>query len=102
MPKLLTLRGRDALSPFRVAKLHAALAAARPGNRVSVVHAEYWHFVEVDRDLEPSEWETLDRLLTYGSQRALAGGSHHAHAAGTRDAHADTGSMDRGELFVVV
>src|SRR4051812_21794950 len=102
MPQLLTLRGRHALSPFRVTKLHAALAAARPGNRVSVVHAEYWHFVEVDRDLEPSERETLDRLLMYGSQDTLAGTSRDTNAAGARHATSDAGSVHRGELFVVV
>src|SRR3954462_13694740 len=102
MPQLLTLRGRHALSPFRVAKLNAALAAARPGNRISVVHAEYWHFVEVDRDLNSSERETLDRLLMYGSQHALAGGSRDAHTAGGPDARSDAGPIDRSELFVVV
>ena len=52
MPHLLTLRGRHALSPFRVAKLHAALAASRPGHAVSSVSAEYWHFVEIERALD--------------------------------------------------
>ena len=35
MPQLLSLRGRHALSPFRVAKLLAALASARPQHRVA-------------------------------------------------------------------
>ena len=82
MPHLLTLRGRHALSPFRVAKLHAALAASRPGHAVTTVSAEYWHFVAIDRPLSAVERETLDRLLTYG-----------AH---DRDVAAE------GELFVVV
>src|ERR1044072_942545 len=102
MPQLLTLRGRRALSPFRVAKLHAALAAARPGNRISLAHAEYWHFVEADRDLEPSERKTLDRLLTYGSHDGRAGASRDALAAGAREASSDHGSVEGGELFVVV
>ena len=72
MPQLLTLRGRHALSPFRVAKLHAALAASRPDNAVSSVSAEYWHFVELDRALLSAERETLDRLLTYGAHDARA------------------------------
>ena len=87
MPQLLTLRGRHALSPFRVAKLHAALAAARPGNSVSDVSTEYWHFVETACPLEPSERRTLERLLTYGSHDASTDGDTRA---------------DEGELFVVV
>ena len=82
MPQLLTLRGRHALSPFRVAKLRAALAASRPANAVSSISAEYWHFVELDRELSSTERDTLDRLLTYG-----------AH---------DEAGVDGGELFVVV
>ncbi len=66
MPHLLTLRGRHALSPFRVAKLVAALAASRPDHAVAGIAATYWHFVEVERDLAPAERATLERLLTYG------------------------------------
>ena len=39
MPQLLSLRGRHALSPFRVAKLLAALAGARPQHRVAGIAA---------------------------------------------------------------
>ena len=83
MPQLLTLRGRHALSPFRVAKLRAALAASRPDNAVSSISAEYWHFVELEsRTLVHRTRHALDRLLTYG-------------------AHDEMG-IDRGDLFVVV
>ena len=82
MPHLLTLRGRHALTPFRVAKLHAALAASRPGHAVTTISADYWHFVALERALSAAERQTLDRLLTYGA---------HDH-----DVSAD------GELFVVV
>ena len=82
MPHLLTLRGRHALSPFRVAKLLAALAASRPDHAVAGVSAVYWHFVEAERGLGADEQATLERLLTYGP--------HDADAA------------DRGELLVVV
>ena len=68
MPHLLTLRGRHALSPFRVAKLHAALAASRPGHAVASISADYWHFVALERALSAAERETLDRLLTYGAR----------------------------------
>jgi len=82
MPHLLTLRGRHALSPFRVAKLGVALAASRPDHVVLSVVADYWHFVEVERGLTPAEQATLERLLTYGARDAAA--------------------VDSGELFVVV
>ncbi len=82
MPHLLTLRGRHALSPFRVAKLGAALAVSRPDHAVVSVVAEYWHFVEVARELTSAEQATLERLLAYGARDAAA--------------------VDGGELFVVV
>ncbi len=82
MPHLLTLRGRHALSPFRVAKLKAALAASRPDHAVADISATFWHFVEVERNLTSAEHTTLERLLTYGPR-------DHAEA-------------DRGELFIVV
>jgi phosphoribosylformylglycinamidine synthase len=66
MPYLLRLRGRNALSAFRVAKLLAALAAARPQNPVTAVAATFWHFVALRRELAPGERATLERLLTYG------------------------------------
>jgi len=66
MPHLLTLRGRHALSPFRVKKLRAALAAAHPGNSVTGICAAFWHFLELDRDLASAEHAILERLLTYG------------------------------------
>ncbi|HEX9301476.1 MAG TPA: phosphoribosylformylglycinamidine synthase, partial [Casimicrobiaceae bacterium] len=66
MPHLLTLRGRNALSPFRVIKLKAALAAARPDHPIERISATYWHFVEAERELTAAERATLTRLLTYG------------------------------------
>ena len=82
MPHLLTLRGRHALSPFRVAKLGAALTASRPDHAVVSVVADYWHFVEVARALTSAEQATLERLLTYGARDAAA--------------------VDGGELLVVI
>ncbi len=66
MPEILALRGRAALSPFRIAKLRAALDAARPEHRIATLSARYWHFVEILRPLRDDEHSTLDRLLTYG------------------------------------
>jgi phosphoribosylformylglycinamidine synthase len=74
MPQLLTLRGRHALSPFRVAKLEAALAASRPDHAVSRISATYWHFVEIARTLTPGEIATLELLLTYGAHDTESAG----------------------------
>src|SRR5256885_13604468 len=63
---LVSLRGRSALSPFRVAKLFAALSAASPSHRVASLTATYWHFAEVSRPLQRDEHATLERLLEYG------------------------------------
>jgi phosphoribosylformylglycinamidine synthase len=67
---LLSLRGRSALSPFRVAKLVAVLTHAAPGHRVATITATYWHFVELSRAPSPNERATLDELLTYGPRDA--------------------------------
>ncbi len=64
--EILSLRGRSALSPFRIAKLMASLSAARPGHGIAAVAATFRHFVEAERPLDERERETLDRLLTYG------------------------------------
>jgi phosphoribosylformylglycinamidine synthase len=78
MAELLSLRGRNALSPFRIAKLLSNLA----GTRVTGLTADFWHFVRTERELSASERATLDRILTYGPQS---------------DANADA-----GELLLVV
>jgi len=66
VPEVIALRGRSALSSFRIAKLLAALSAIRPGHSIRALTARYWHFVEVDRPLDAREHTTLLRLLTYG------------------------------------
>jgi phosphoribosylformylglycinamidine synthase len=82
MPHLLTLRGRHALSPFRIKKLHAAFAAAHPGHPVTRIAATFWHFVEIERDLTAAESAIVERLLTYGPH--------------------DEGEADDGALLLVV
>jgi len=66
MAELLSLRGRNALSPFRVAKLLSNLA----GTRISGLAADFWHFVQAERSLAPPERATLERILTYGPHSA--------------------------------
>jgi phosphoribosylformylglycinamidine synthase len=63
MQQLIRLRGRAALSPFRLDKLHSALPQPLQGVRLT---AEYWHFVSVARELHADEHQRLVRLLTYG------------------------------------
>ena len=60
---ILRLRGRRALSDFRLAKLLQSLPA--PISSLSL-HAEFWHFVETTRALTPAERQRLEHILTYG------------------------------------
>ena len=66
MVELLSLRGRNALSPFRIAKLLSNLAETR----ISGITADFWHFVQTERELTPAERATLERILTYGPHAA--------------------------------
>jgi phosphoribosylformylglycinamidine synthase len=69
MAELLSLRGRNALSPFRIAKLLSNLA----GTHVSGITADFWHFVQTERELTAAERATLERILTYGPQATAHG-----------------------------
>ncbi len=64
MPELLTLRGRNALSDFRLSKLLSSLKTQVPA--VVGLGAEHWHFVELSRPLAPERCAVLERILTYG------------------------------------
>ena len=68
---MLILPGAPALSPFRIRKLQAALAAKIPG--IGGIHAEYVHLADFDGTPTAAERELLQKLLTYGP--ALEGGS---------------------------
>ncbi|MET0440777.1 MAG: phosphoribosylformylglycinamidine synthase, partial [Casimicrobiaceae bacterium] len=79
MADILSLAGRPALSPFRLAKLLQGLSEAHPGHRVARIAATYLHCVELLRPLASSERATLDELLTYGPEMhgaEEAGGAH--------------------------
>jgi phosphoribosylformylglycinamidine synthase len=75
MADILSLAGRPALSPFRLAKLLQGLSAAHPGHRVARIAATYVHFVELTRPLAASERATLVELLTYGPEPREADGA---------------------------
>jgi phosphoribosylformylglycinamidine synthase len=68
---ILRLRGRRALSDFRLAKLLQSLPAALAGVKI---HAEFWHFVEAERALDDAEQTRLERILTYGPVSAVDAG----------------------------
>jgi phosphoribosylformylglycinamidine synthase len=74
---MLSLQGAPALSPFRIAKLLAALRAREP--TVTGLTSRFVHFVDTERALERDEAEVLERLLTYGP-RPEAGTSADANA----------------------
>src|SRR5215213_2222798 len=63
MSQLIRLRGRAALSSFRLNKLHLSVSPALPDVQVT---AEFWHFVQSRRTLDRDELQGLERLLTYG------------------------------------
>ena len=64
MPQLLKLRGRNALSDFRLKKLLSVLKNSVPS--ISGVQAEFWHFVALSTKLTNAQTATLQRILTYG------------------------------------
>ncbi len=64
MPDLLTLRGRNALSEFRLKKLTQALKRTAPA--IAAITAEYWHFAALKTALQPPQRKILERILTYG------------------------------------
>jgi phosphoribosylformylglycinamidine synthase len=73
MSQISRLRGRNALSAFRAAKLSQSITAAAP--RVTAAYAEYWHFTRLSRALSAEETARLERLLTYGPDSAPVEGS---------------------------
>jgi phosphoribosylformylglycinamidine synthase len=64
MPHFLTLRGGQALSEFRLAKLNSRLNEIDRATRIQ--GAAYWHFAETESVLEPARMRVLERLLQYG------------------------------------
>lgn len=64
MPDLLTLRGRNALSEFRLKKLTEPLKTSAPA--VRAITTEYWHFVALKSALGAPQRKILERILTYG------------------------------------
>src|SRR5260221_1634565 len=63
--QVLTLPGAVALSPFRVAKLLAALP--RPLAESITIDPRFVHFAAISAPLGAAETTVLDKLLTYGT-----------------------------------
>ena len=70
MPHFLKLRGGQALSGFRLAKLNSRIKEIDPAARVSA--AEYWHFAESGDVLADGPMQVLRRLLDYGEAAPAA------------------------------
>ncbi len=66
MSQFIMLRGRSALSGFRLKKLLSSLKPFMP--ELTEIHAEYRHFVSSSRKPSESEMEILKRLLEYGPE----------------------------------
>ncbi|HSS47132.1 MAG TPA: phosphoribosylformylglycinamidine synthase, partial [Burkholderiales bacterium] len=64
MPQLIKLRGRNALSGFRLNKLLSSLKTTV--STIAGIHAEFWHFAVLSRELTDAETSVLQRILTYG------------------------------------
>jgi len=64
---MLTLRGAPALSAFSRQKLLQNIQITLPA--VKAIHSCYYHFVDLNADLDPAEQKLLERLLTYGPRQ---------------------------------
>jgi phosphoribosylformylglycinamidine synthase len=65
MSSILKLPGSIALSSFRVEKIRAE--AARAGVDLGGVTARYWHFLELDAELDAGEFKQIQQILDYGT-----------------------------------
>src|SRR5688572_25767189 len=73
MPHILSLRGRNALSEFRLSKLQQSFRQA--GYELAGINATFWHFVSAARALTAAENAILERILTYGPAAGSSAGS---------------------------
>ncbi len=62
---MLILRGKAALSPFRIEKLLHKLRVIVPG--IQNISSQYIHFVDASNDLTPEQHTILERILMYGA-----------------------------------
>jgi len=65
MSRIVSRPGSAALSPFRIAKIREQ--AALLGVTLGGVEARFWHFLEVDGDLDAAAERQIDATLAYGA-----------------------------------
>ncbi|MBD3811729.1 MAG: phosphoribosylformylglycinamidine synthase, partial [Betaproteobacteria bacterium] len=65
MSSIVSLPGSDALSSFRLDKIRQE--AARLGVALGELSARYWHFLELEADLDAAARQQLARTLDYGT-----------------------------------
>ena len=68
MPEIVFLKGRQALSQFRLDKLSKEVQAIDP--QISEISAVFWHFVELDNPLSGEQVIQLDQILAYGPKES--------------------------------
>ena len=61
---MLILRGKSALSSFRIEKLLHKLRAVIP--EIHAISSQYIHFVNVKGNISPAQETVLERILMYG------------------------------------
>ncbi|MBU2477520.1 MAG: phosphoribosylformylglycinamidine synthase, partial [Gammaproteobacteria bacterium] len=67
---MLHIPGAPALSSFRTEKLLARARAVVAD--IETIHSEYWHFVDLEQQLESADRATLEKLLDDGAARVPA------------------------------
>lgn len=65
MSSIVSLPGSTALSAFRIDKIRQE--AARSGIALGAVMARYWHFLELDGELDATAARQLAQTLAYGA-----------------------------------
>ncbi len=65
MVPIVSLPGSIALSPFRIAKIRAE--AARSGVEIGEITPRFWHFLELDAELNEEESRRVAAALDYGT-----------------------------------
>ncbi len=73
---MLCLPGCGALSAFRLAKYREALAPHLPN--IDGIEASFFHFVDLERSLDDSERNLLERLLDYGEASPVDPGADYS------------------------
>jgi phosphoribosylformylglycinamidine synthase len=68
MSEVICLKGRQALSKFRLDKLLKEAQTVDP--KISDITAIFWHFIELNKPLSSDESNKLDRILAYGAQES--------------------------------